>query len=99
MGCSSRVWRRSFSCFRLGSHCLSCCARAHALLRYRLVIRQPWRRPRVRRPRSRVTDRIVRALIIQDDRTVKVEERPVPKTAPDELLLRITTLGLNPTGE
>ena len=53
----------------------------------------------MRRPQSSTADRAVRALIIQDDRTVKVEERPVPKVDSDHFLLRVTTLGLNPTGE
>jgi len=39
----------------------------------------------------------MRALIIQDDRAVKVEERPVPTLQSHDFLLRVTTLGLNPT--
>ena len=47
-------------------------------------------------PRS--TETPVRALVIQDDRSARVEERPTPTLEPNQFILRVTTIALNPAG-
>lgn len=50
----------------------------------------------VRVPKS-LPSTTMRALIVQEDRTVAVTERPVPKIADDQILVKNTALGQNPS--
>jgi len=38
----------------------------------------------------------MRAVVLQEDRTVKVEQRPIPTPGPKEILLKVITVGQNP---
>ena len=40
----------------------------------------------------------MRATIVQEDKTVKIEERPIPELKPNEILLKTKSIGLNPGG-
>ena len=35
---------------------------------------------------------------MQEDKTVKIEERPIPELKPNEILLKTKSIGLNPGG-
>ncbi|KZS97296.1 GroES-like protein [Sistotremastrum niveocremeum HHB9708] len=39
----------------------------------------------------------MRAVVVQEDKTVKVEDKPVPKIGPNEILIKVIAAGLNPT--
>ncbi|KAF8509905.1 hypothetical protein JB92DRAFT_2943277 [Gautieria morchelliformis] len=39
----------------------------------------------------------MRVIIVQEDKSVKIEERPIPKPAPHEILLKIICAGANPS--
>jgi len=39
----------------------------------------------------------MRAVVLQEDRTVKVEQRPIPIPGPTEILLKVVAVGQNPT--
>jgi len=41
----------------------------------------------------------MRALVVQHDRTVQVEQRPIPTLKDDEVLVKIVSIGQNPTDE
>ncbi|KIJ34626.1 hypothetical protein M422DRAFT_263178 [Sphaerobolus stellatus SS14] len=39
----------------------------------------------------------MRIAIVQDDKSVRIEERPIPKPKPNEILLKIISAGANPS--
>ena len=40
----------------------------------------------------------MKAVVVQENKTVKVEERPTPSLKQNQILLKTRTVGINPTG-
>ena len=40
----------------------------------------------------------MKAIVVQENKTVKVEERPTPSLKQNQILLKTRTVGINPTG-
>ena len=40
----------------------------------------------------------MKAVVVQKDKTVKIEERPIPALTANEILLKTKTVGVNPAG-
>ena len=40
----------------------------------------------------------MKVVVVQKDKTVKIEERPIPALTANEILLKTKTVGINPAG-
>ena len=48
---------------------------------------------------QRISERhTMKAIVVQENKTVKVEERPTPSLKQNQILLKTRTVGINPTG-